>query len=156
MLQTGGPLGGVLGSDEFDVKIDFDDMAKAGAILGSGGIIVGDETTDVVDLVRNLVAFNQFESCGKCFPCRLGNTHMLDILNRICNSRPNEKDMEVIEKIGNSMKTGSLCGHGQLGYNPVSSAVKYFKDEFDSALKANHPSDNINTDNMILPTRTRP
>ena len=156
LLQTGGPLGGVLGSDEFDVKIDFDDMAKAGAILGSGGIIVGDETTDVVDLVRNLVAFNQFESCGKCFPCRLGNTHMLDILNRICNSRPNEKDMEVIEKIGNSMKTGSLCGHGQLGYNPVSSAVKYFKDEFDSALNANHPGDDINIDNMILPTRTRP
>ena len=66
------------------------------------------------------------------------------------------KDMEVIEKIGNSMKTGSLCGHGQLGYSPVSSAVKYFKDEFDSALKANHPSDDINIDNMILPTRTRP
>ena len=156
LLQTGGPLGGVLGSAEFDVKIDFDDMAKAGAILGSGGIIVGDETTDVVDLVRNLVAFNQFESCGKCFPCRLGNTHMLDILNRLCNSRPNDKDMEVIEKIGNSMKTGSLCGHGQLGYNPVSSAVKYFKDEFDKAINANHPSDNINIDNMILPTRTRP
>ena len=156
LLQTGGPLGGVLGSDEFDVKIDFDDMAKAGAILGSGGIIVGDETTDVVDLVRNLVAFNQFESCGKCFPCRLGNTHMLDILNRICNSRPNEKDMEVIEKIGNSMKTGSLCGHGQLGYNPVSSAVKYFKNEFDEALKANHPIDDKVIDTMILPTRTRP
>ena len=85
-------------------------MAKAGAILGSGGIIVGDESTDVVDLVRNLVAFNQFESCGKCFPCRLGNTHMLDILNRICSSRPNDNDMEVIKKIGNSMKTGSLCG----------------------------------------------
>ena len=156
LLQTGGPLGGVLGSSGFDVKIDFDDMAKAGAILGSGGIIVGDETTDVVDLVRNLVAFNQFESCGKCFPCRLGNTHMLDILNRICNSRPNEKDMEVIKKIGNSMKTGSLCGHGQLGYNPVSSAVKYFKDEFDNALNANHPIDDKEIDTMILPTRTRP
>ena len=156
LLQTGGPLGGVLGSSEFDVKIDFDDMAKAGAILGSGGIIVGDETTNVVDLVRNLVAFNQFESCGKCFPCRLGNTHMLDILNRICNSRPNEKDMDIIKKIGNSMKTGSLCGHGQLGYNPVSSAVKYFKDEFDNALSANHPIDDKEVDTMILPTRTRP
>ena len=156
LLQTGGPLGGVLGSSEFDVKIDFDDMAKAGAILGSGGIIVGDESTDVVDLVRNLVAFNQFESCGKCFPCRLGNTHMLDILNRICNSRPNDNDMEVIKKIGNSMKTGSLCGHGQLGYNPISSAVKYFKDEFDKALNSNHPIDDKQIDTMILPTRTRP
>ncbi|MAS51081.1 MAG: NADH-quinone oxidoreductase subunit F, partial [Chloroflexi bacterium] len=155
LLQTGGPLGGVLGKEDFDVKIDFDEMSKVGAILGSGGIIVADSTTDVVDLIRTLVAFNQFESCGKCFPCRLGNTHMLDILNRICNSRPNENDMDVIKKIGNSMKTGSLCGHGQLGYSPIASAIKYFKDEFDLALSANHPVDSSDEE-MILPTRTRP
>ena len=70
--------------------------------------------------------------------------------------KDNEKDMDVIKKIGNSMKTGSLCGHGQLGYNPVSSAVKYFKDEFDNALSANHPIDDKEVDTMILPTRTRP
>ena len=155
LLQTGGPLGGVLGKEDFDVKIDFDEMSKVGAILGSGGIIVADSTTDVVDLIRTLVAFNQFESCGKCFPCRLGNTHMLDILNRICNSKPNDGDMDVIKKIGNSMKTGSLCGHGQLGYSPIASAIKYFKDEFDLALSANHPTDS-NIEEMILPTRTRP
>ena len=156
MLQTGGPLGGVLGKEAFATKIDFDEMAQSGAILGSGGIIVCNDSVSVVDLIRNLVAFNQFESCGKCFPCRLGNTHMLDILNRICNSRPNDNDMEVIKKIGNSMKTGSLCGHGQLGYNPISSAVKYFKDEFDNALNSNHPIDDKQIDTMILPTRTRP
>tara|TARA_B100001996_G_C18661765_1_gene593344 strand:- start:624 stop:2333 length:1710 start_codon:yes stop_codon:yes gene_type:complete len=155
LLQTGGPLGGVLGKEDFDVKIDFDEMSKKGAILGSGGIIVADSTTDVVDLIRTLVAFNQFESCGKCFPCRLGNTHMLDILNRLCNSRPNDGDMDVIKKIGNSMKTGSLCGHGQLGYSPIASAIKYFKDEFDLALSASHPLDS-DIDEMILPTRTRP
>ena len=155
LLQTGGPLGGVLGKEDFGVKIDFDEMSKVGAILGSGGIIVGDTTTDVVDLIRTLVAFNQFESCGKCFPCRLGNTHMLDILNRICNSRPNDNDMDVIKKIGNSMKTGSLCGHGQLGYSPIASAIKYFKEEFDIALSANHPVDS-DLEEMILPTRTRP
>ena len=156
LLQTGGPLGGVLGKEGFDVQIDFDAMSKSGAILGSGGIIVGDESTDVVDLIRNLVAFNQFESCGKCFPCRLGNTHMLDILNRICNSMPNDNDLEIISKIGNSMKTGSLCGHGQLGYNPISSAIKYFDSEFKNALKANHPVSSDNINEMILPTRTRP
>ncbi len=155
LLQTGGPLGGVLGKEDFNVKIDFDEMSKVGAILGSGGIIVADSTTNVVDLIRTLVAFNQFESCGKCFPCRLGNTHMLDILNRICNSKPNDNDMDIIKKIGNSMKTGSLCGHGQLGYSPIASAIKYFKDEFDIALSANHPVDS-NIDEMILPTRTRP
>ena len=156
LLQTGGPLGGVLGKEGFDVEIDFDAMSKSGAILGSGGIIVGDDSTDVVDLIRNLVAFNQFESCGKCFPCRLGNTHMLDILNRICNSMPNENDLEIIAKIGTSMKTGSLCGHGQLGYNPISSAIKYFDEEFKIALKANHPVSSDKINEMILPTRTRP
>ena len=156
LLQTGGPLGGVLGKEGFDVEIDFDAMSKSGAILGSGGIIVGDDSTDVVDLIRNLVAFNQFESCGKCFPCRLGNTHMLDILNRICNSMPNENDLKIIAKIGASMKTGSLCGHGQLGYNPISSAIKYFDEEFKIALKANHPVSSDKINEMILPTRTRP
>lgn len=156
LLQTGGPLGGVLGKEGFDVEIDFDAMSKSGAILGSGGIIVGDDSTDVVDLIRNLVAFNQFESCGKCFPCRLGNTHMLDILNRICNSMPNENDLKIIAKIGTSMKTGSLCGHGQLGYNPISSAIKYFDEEFKIALKANHPVSSDKINEMILPTRTRP
>tara|TARA_B100001105_G_scaffold255021_1_gene252622 strand:- start:3328 stop:5094 length:1767 start_codon:yes stop_codon:yes gene_type:complete len=156
LLQTGGPLGGILGASDFNIKIDFDEMAKAGAILGSGGIIVGDTSTDVVDLVRNLIAFNQFESCGKCFPCRLGNTHMLDILERICMSIPNDKDLDVMASIGNSMKTGSLCGHGQLGYNPISSALKYFKDEFDEAVKvSSQPSPRV-SGKMILPTRTRP
>ena len=92
VLQTGGPLGGVLGEEGFDTAIDFDEMSKAGAILGSGGIIVGSEKTDVVDLIRNLIAFTQFESCGKCFPCRLGNTHMLEVLDRMCknDSRPGD------------------------------------------------------------------
>jgi NADH:ubiquinone oxidoreductase, NADH-binding (51 kD) subunit len=129
MLQTGGPLGGVLGKEAFGTKIDFDEMAKSGAILGSGGIIVCNETVSVVDLIRNLVAFNQFESCGKCFPCRLGNTHMFDVLQRLADSESNPGDMELLERIGKSMKIGSLCGHGQLGYNPISSSLKYFESE---------------------------
>ena len=157
LLQTGGPLGGVLGEDAFDTEIDFDAMAQAGAILGSGGIIVGDETTDVVDLIRNLVAFNQFESCGKCFPCRLGNTHMLDVLDRMCKNEARPGDMKLIEVVGNNMKVGSLCGHGQLGYNPISSAINYFEEEFQQRFKgALEKSGPFGDGSMILPSRTRP
>ncbi|MEC7871386.1 MAG: NADH-ubiquinone oxidoreductase-F iron-sulfur binding region domain-containing protein, partial [Chloroflexota bacterium] len=152
MLQTGGPLGGVLGKDAFDTKIDFDEMSQAGAILGSGGIIVCDESVSVVDLIRNLVAFNQFESCGKCFPCRLGNTHMLDVLERLCNSKSKPDDLKLLERVGNSMKIGSLCGHGQLGFNPISSALKYFEQEIMSAVYNNSKP----LEKMYTPTRTRP
>jgi len=152
MLQTGGPLGGVLGKEAFATKIDFDEMAQSGAILGSGGIIVCNDSVSVVDLIRNLVAFNQFESCGKCFPCRLGNTHMYDVLQRLADSKSNSKDLELLERIGKSMKIGSLCGHGQLGYNPISSSLKYFESEIiDSINNKVEP-----LEKMLTPTRTRP
>ncbi len=157
VLQTGGPLGGVMGDEAFDTEIDFDAMAKSGAILGSGGIIVGDETTDVVDLIRNLVAFNQFESCGKCFPCRLGNTHMLDVLDRMCKNEAKPGDMQLLETVGNNMKIGSLCGHGQLGYNPISSAINYFGEEFEKRFNGElEKSGPFGDGSMILPSRTRP
>jgi NADH:ubiquinone oxidoreductase subunit F (NADH-binding)/(2Fe-2S) ferredoxin len=156
-LQTGGPLGGVLGADAFDVQIDFDEMSKAGAILGSGGIIVCNEKTDIVDLIRNLIAFTQFESCGKCFPCRLGNTHMLEVLDRMCKNDAREGDLKLIERVGMSMKVGSLCGHGQLGYNPIQSALKFFGDEFNARIKKSlAPSGPFGDGSMIMPTRTRP
>ena len=157
VLQTGGPLGGVMGEDAFDTEIDFDAMAKSGAILGSGGIIVGDETTDIVDLIRNLIAFNQFESCGKCFPCRLGNTHMLDVLDRMCKNEAKPGDMQLLETVGNNMKIGSLCGHGQLGYNPISSAINYFGEEFEKRFNGElEKSGPFSDGSMIFPSRTRP
>jgi NADH:ubiquinone oxidoreductase subunit F (NADH-binding)/(2Fe-2S) ferredoxin len=157
VLQTGGPLGGVLGEEAFDTEIDFDAMSAAGAILGSGGIIVGNEDVNVVDLTRALVAFNQFESCGKCFPCRLGTTHMLETLDRVCMNNAYEEDFELMDRIGNSMKVGSLCGHGQLGYNPILSAVKFFKDEFDACINEHvGPVGSFQDGSMITPTRTRP
>ena len=157
VLQTGGPLGGVMGEEAFDTEIDFDAMAKVGCILGSGGIIVGDESTDIVDLIRNLVAFNQFESCGKCFPCRLGNTHMLDVLDRMCKNESRPGDLELMEKVGTNMKIGSLCGHGQLGYNPISSAMSYFGDEFQQRFKGElRPSGSLGDGIMMMPSRTRP
>ena len=130
LLQTGGPLGGLLSADQLDIPLDFEAMAQAGAILGSGGIIAADEDTCAVDLTRALIAFCQFESCGKCFPCRLGMTHLLEMLERICRFESAPGDLELMRQTGQNMQAGSLCGHGQLGFNPVSSAVRYFGDEF--------------------------
>ena len=130
LLQTGGPLGGVLSADQLEIPLDFEAMAQAGAILGSGGIIAADEDTCAVDLTRALIAFCQFESCGKCFPCRLGMTHLLEILERICRFESQPGDLELMREVGQNMQVGSLCGHGQLGFNPVSSALRYFQDEF--------------------------
>ena len=121
LLQTGGPLGGVLSADLLEIPLDFEEMSQAGAILGSGGIIAADEDTCAVDLTRALIAFCQFESCGKCFPCRLGMTHLLEMLERICRFESEPGDLELMRQVGQNMQAGSLCGHGQLGFNPVSS-----------------------------------
>ena len=132
LLQTGGPLGGVLSADQLEIPLDFEAMSEAGAILGSGGIIAADEDTCAVDMTRSLIAFCQFESCGKCFPCRLGMTHILEILERICRFESEPGDLELMREVGQNMQAGSLCGHGQLGFNPVSSALRYFGDEFNA------------------------
>jgi NADH:ubiquinone oxidoreductase subunit F (NADH-binding)/(2Fe-2S) ferredoxin len=130
LVQTGGPLGGLLPADQLDMVLDYDIMAQAGAMFGSGGLIVCNETRSVVDLTRALIAFDQMESCGKCFPCRLGMTHLLEVLERICDGDGRTGDLELMERVGGNMKIGSLCGHGQLGYNPVASAMRFFGDEF--------------------------
>ena len=131
LLQTGGPLGGFLGPSEIDVTLDFDEMASKGAILGSGGIIVGDETSCAVEMARILADFNSEESCGKCFPCRLGTKHMLDMLENMTNGRAREGDVDRMLAMGQTMLT-SLCGHGQLSVNPIKSAVKYFQEELEA------------------------
>jgi NADH:ubiquinone oxidoreductase subunit F (NADH-binding)/(2Fe-2S) ferredoxin len=132
LVQTGGPLGGVLGADNIDLALDFEVFRDAGAILGSGGIIAADEDTCIVDLTRALIAFCQYESCGKCFPCRMGMSHLLEVLERMCRLEGEPGDLELMSSIGLNMQAGSLCGHGQLGFNPVSSAIKYFGPEFEA------------------------
>ena len=130
-IQTGGPLGGVLSAAATDLVLDFDIFRAAGAILGSGGIIAADENTCVVDLTRVLIAFCQYESCGKCFPCRMGMSHMLEVLERICRLEGTPDDLALMRNIGENMQAGSLCGHGQLGFNPVASALRYFPEQFE-------------------------
>ena len=132
LVQSGGPLGGVLGIDNVDVLLDFDVLRAAGAILGSGGIIVADEDACAVDLTRALIAFCQYESCGKCFPCRMGMSHLLEVLERICRLEGSVADLALMRSVGENMQAGSLCGHGQLGFNPVASALRYFGSEFDT------------------------
>ena len=101
----------------------------------------------IVDLTRALIAFCQYESCGKCFPCRMGMSHLLEVLERICRLESELGDLELMRNIGGNMQAGSLCGHGQLGFNPVSSAIKYFGDEFDS-----HMIDHVcSTGRCLLP-----
>ena len=155
LLQTGGPLGGVLSGDLLDIPLDFEAMAKAGAILGSGGIIVADDTTCAVDLTRLLAAFCQYESCGKCFPCRLGTTHLLEILERICRFEGRHDDLKLMDSVGVDMAAGSLCGHGQLGFNPVQSALKYFADEFAAHIEEKRCPAGVCTGEYLTPARSR-
>ena len=155
LLQTGGPLGGVLSGDKLDIPLDFDVMAQAGAILGSGGIIVADQDTCVVDLTRLLVAFCQYESCGKCFPCRLGTTHLLEILERICRFEARPGDVDLMRSVGKDMAVGSLCGHGQLGFNPVQSALDSFADEFAAHIEEKRCPTGICTGEYLTPQRSR-
>ena len=130
MLQTGGPLGGLLSAESLSIRLDFDEMRQAGAILGSGGIIVADEDTCAVDMTRVLVAFCQYESCGKCFPCRLGMEHLLEIVERISRFESRPGDVELMRSIGETMEGTSLCGHGQLGFGPIRSAFEHFGEDF--------------------------
>ena len=156
LLQTGGPLGGVLSAESMSIRIDFDEMRSAGAILGSGGIIVGDEDVCAVDLTRVLVAFCQFESCGKCFPCRLGMEHLLEITERIadCESRPG--DLDLMRSVGSTMEASSLCGHGQLGFGPIRSALNHFEEDFIAHIEERRCPTGSCREPRAVPKNTRP
>ena len=156
LLQTGGPLGGVLGPDSKDIHIDFDEMRSAGAIFGSGGIIVGSDRVCGVDLTRVLVAFCQFESCGKCFPCRLGMEHLLEIVERIANYESKPGDMDLMKSVGGTMEAGSLCGHGQLGFGPIRSAITHFEEDFRLHIEENRCPTGTCDRSKIVPKNTRP
>ena len=155
MLQTGGPLGGVLGKESLDITLDLEEMSQAGAILGSGGIIVADEEKCAVDMTRNLVAFSQFESCGKCFPCRLGMVNLLEIVERITRCEAREGDLDLMKDVGQNMQMGSLCAHGQLGFNPIRSAITYFESDFISHIKDSKCPTGSCEKSVYLPKNTR-
>lgn len=134
-VQTGGPSGGCIPASMLDMPVDFDQLAKAGSMMGSGGMIVMDEDSCMVDVARYFLDFLAFESCGKCVPCREGIRQMLKILNRICDGKGKEGDIELLESLADVLKDASLCALGQTAANPVMSTIKYFRDEYEAHIK---------------------
>jgi len=128
--QMGGPSGGCVPAQFLDLPIDYDSVQKIGAIMGSGGLIVMDEATCMVDIARFFTEFVQKESCGKCVPCRIGTRRMLEILTRITNGRGEPEDIDRLERLGKMIKETALCGLGQTAPNPVLSTIRYFRDEY--------------------------
>lgn len=129
-VQTGGPSGGCIPADMLDQPIDFDTLTRAGSIMGSGGMIVMDEDTCMVDVARYFLKFTQEESCGKCVPCRIGTRKMVDILTRITEGRGEKEDIKRLKELAETVKNGSLCGLGQTAPNPVLTTLRYFMDEY--------------------------
>jgi NADH-quinone oxidoreductase subunit F len=131
-VQTGGPSGGCLPASLLDSPVDYESLTAAGSIMGSGGMIVADEDTCMVDLTRYFLTFTQAESCGKCPPCRVGTRQMLDILTRIVQGQGKPGDIQQLERIAMTVKQGSLCGLGQTAPNPVLTTLRYFRDEYEA------------------------
>ena len=131
-VQTGGPSGGCIPADLLDTPIDYDSLQDAGSMMGSGGMVVMDESTCMVDFARYFLDFAQKESCGECVPCRLGTKQLLTILEDICQGRGRAGDIELLVELGESIKKGSLCGLGQTGPNPVLTTIRYFRDEYEA------------------------
>ena len=131
-VQMGGPSGGCIPKDMLDTTIDYENIARTGAIMGSGGMIVMDENTCMVDMAKFFMDFTSKESCGKCVPCRIGTTRMLEILRAICDGNGNPEDIDTLVELGESIKVGALCGLGNSAPNPVLTTVKYFRDEYEA------------------------
>ncbi|RPF46716.1 NADH-quinone oxidoreductase subunit F/NADP-reducing hydrogenase subunit HndC [Thermodesulfitimonas autotrophica] len=134
-VQTGGPSGGCIPARIPDTPVDFESLAMVGSIMGSGGMVVMDEETCMVEVARYFLSFTQAESCGKCVPCRLGTKQMLEILTRITEGKGQEGDVETLLKIARTVKETSLCGLGQTCPNPVLSTIHYFRDEYEAHIK---------------------
>jgi len=129
-IQTGGPSGGMIPAVMSELPLDYEALTQAGSIMGSGGLIVLDEGTCVVDLAHYFSSFSQRESCGKCVPCRIGTTRMLEILEMIKAGKATTQDLENLKVLANTVKNTSLCGLGQGAPNPILTSLKYFEDEY--------------------------
>lgn len=134
-VQIGGPSGGCIPADLLDLPIDYESLHQAGAMMGSGGMVVMDNSTCMVDVARFFLQFTQSESCGKCTPCREGTKRMLEILDRICSGEGREGDIELLEELGEHIVSTSLCQLGGSAPNPVLSTLKYFREEYEAHIR---------------------
>jgi len=134
-VQTGGPSGGVIPESLIDLPVDFDELTRVGSMMGSGGMIVTDENTCMVDLAKYFVAFLQEESCGKCLPCREGLKRMLEILTDITSGRGTDGDMELLERLAATLQDSALCALGSTAANPIMTTIRYFRDEYEAHIR---------------------
>jgi len=134
-VQTGGPSGGCIPASMIDIEVDYESLSKVGSIMGSGGMVVLDETDCMVSIAKFFLEFTQRESCGKCPPCRIGTKRMLEILDRITSGKGERDDLVLLEELGGKIKVTSLCGLGQTAPNPVLSTIKYFREEYEAHIK---------------------
>ncbi len=133
--QTGGPSGGCIPREYLNVSVDYESLAELGTIMGSGGLIIMDDDTCMVDIAKFFLDFVQEESCGKCTPCRIGTKRMLEILDRITKGQGREGDIETLERLGQEIMDTALCGLGQSAPNPVLSTIRYFRDEYEAHIR---------------------
>jgi NADH-quinone oxidoreductase subunit F/NADP-reducing hydrogenase subunit HndC len=142
-VQTGGPSGGCLPAKHLDLPIDFDSLASVGSMMGSGGMVVMDDDTCMVDVAKFFLSFTQSESCGKCPPCRIGTYQMLQVLERITSGKGEQGDIGKLVELGEYIQRGSLCGLGQSAPNPVLSTIKYFREEYEEHVYEKYCSANV-------------
>lgn len=138
-IQTGGPSGGCIPEAYLDTPVDYESLAKLGSIMGSGGLIVMDETSSMVDVARYFMEFCMTESCGKCVPCRVGTVHMHDLLEKFSRGEATPRDLELLQELCDMVRDMSLCGLGQTAPNPVVSTLRYFRNEYDECISSDEP-----------------
>ncbi len=134
-VQTGGPSGGCLPAELIDLKVDYEELTKAGSIMGSGGMIIMDEDSCMVDIARYFLEFTQSESCGKCTPCRVGSQHLLRMLTEITEDKASVEYLNKLEKLSQTIASGSLCALGQTAPNPVLTTLRYFRNEYEAHIQ---------------------
>jgi NADH-quinone oxidoreductase subunit F len=139
-VQIGGPSGGCIPAEEASIPIDFEKLSYAGAIMGSGGLVVLDDTDCMVDIARYFLRFTQNQSCGKCTFCRIGTKLMMEILDRLCEGEGTSNDIDDLEHLAASVKAGSLCGLGGTAPNPVLTTLKYYRDEYEAHVQGRCPA----------------
>jgi bidirectional [NiFe] hydrogenase diaphorase subunit len=136
-VQTGGPSGGCVPEEHLDLPVDYDSLREVGSIMGSGGMIIMDETSSMVDVARYFMEFCMTESCGKCIPCRTGTQQMHEILSSLTRGEARKSDLVMLEQLCEVVQATSLCGLGQTAPNPVLSTLRFFRNEYDEKLAAN-------------------
>jgi len=139
-VHIGGPTGGCVPASLMDMPVDYESFRQAGAIMGSGGLVVLDDSTCMVDSARHFLQFTQGESCGKCVFCRVGTKRMLDILDKLCAGGAQRAHLEELERLARQVAAGSLCGLGKTAPTPVLSALRYFRPEFEAHLQGRCPA----------------